>query len=258
MFRLSRISRLPLGLLFTGVAATSFANDESIAPPPRRVPAYCGIYCLYGALNAVGVKCQFADFVSSKYVTSKFGSTIDDLRQAAVDHDAFAETRTDLTAADLKEAPCPVILHVATERRIGIYNHWVLYLGTQGGLAHCRRAARTGADSLRRPACPLGRGRALYRGEASGTSGAGNQAVPRNVIWRIPRRTRWHDRLVRRGSQQTVRCHLPSESLWEPPRCWRSPIIPWHPKACFEMPAPLRWCSNRTCPYRLWKSTLIP
>ena len=135
MFRLA-----PLGLRLTLVVVVllcvAFARaDEGDTPAIRRVPAYCGIYSVYGALNALGVKCEFADFVSSKYVTSKFGSTIDDLKKAAEDHRAFALAESNLTASDLRDAPCPVVLHVADERRIGVYNHWVLYLGTEDGLA---------------------------------------------------------------------------------------------------------------------------
>ena len=134
MFRLA-----PLGLRLTLVVVVllcvAFARaDEGDTPAIRRVPAYCGIYSVYGALNALGVKCEFADFVSSKYVTSKFGSTIDDLKKAAEDHRAFALAESNLTASDLRDAPCPVVLHVADERRIGVYNHWVLYLGTEDGL----------------------------------------------------------------------------------------------------------------------------
>lgn len=137
MLRLLTTAGLPTLLIVLDliISAHAFAQEGERLIGERRVPAYCGIYSVYGALNAVGINSDFADFASAKYVTSRFGSTIEDLKKAAEDHGAYAKPCTNLTAADLKMAPCPVILHVADERRIGVYNHWILFLGTQDGRA---------------------------------------------------------------------------------------------------------------------------
>lgn len=129
-FRCRLIGSLACLLVATSVRAAGDQPDTI-----RRVPSYCGIYCVYCALKSVGVDCQFNDFLSSKYVTSSAGSSLTDLQAAVESKGAFAEARSGLTAADLVESPCPVVLHVADERRIGIYNHWVLYLGTENGMA---------------------------------------------------------------------------------------------------------------------------
>lgn len=122
-------------LLAWPIAVLAIAEEATRPLRIGRAPSYCGIYCVYGALKSVGVDCQFSDFLSSQYVTSSLGSSLTDLQAAVESKGAIAEARSGLTVADLMGSPCPVVLHVADERRIGIYNHWVLYLGTENGMA---------------------------------------------------------------------------------------------------------------------------
>lgn len=133
--RVSHPMRFGGCLFLSMLLATSVRAADDQPDAILRVPSYCGIYCVYGALKSVGVDCQFSDFLSSKYVTSSAGSSLAALQSAVESKGAFAEARTNLTATDLMDAPCPVVLHFADERRIGIYNHWVLYLGTENGMA---------------------------------------------------------------------------------------------------------------------------
>lgn len=96
---------------------------------------YCGIYCLYAALQTEGLSVDFAQLVNSTYVSSYLGSSLADLQQAAKDHGAYAEPLEGLTAASLRAATHPMILHV---RRPGYgmpHLHWVLFLGVEGDQA---------------------------------------------------------------------------------------------------------------------------
>jgi rhodanese-related sulfurtransferase len=96
---------------------------------------YCGILCLYAALKAEGVSVAFEDLVDAKYVGSERGSTMAELEAAARDRGAHARGVEGLTAASLRAADHPIILHV---RRPGLgtpFNHWVLFLGCEGNAA---------------------------------------------------------------------------------------------------------------------------
>lgn len=127
--------------LATFVAIISLAAGETPGqrPPEPAVETsggpYCGVYSLYAALRLHGKEVAFADLLTPKYISSYKGSTLGELRQAAMDFGAHAEAVDGLTAASLRASSDPIILHV---RRPGFgtpYAHWVLFLGVEGGKA---------------------------------------------------------------------------------------------------------------------------
>ena len=89
---------------------------------------YCGIYCVYAALNANGVQREFHDFLSPKYLTGEHGSSVSDLTALLKDLGLEGSPRSGLSIDDLRMATCPWILHVRSPSGIS-YSHWVLFLG---------------------------------------------------------------------------------------------------------------------------------
>jgi len=63
-------------LLVTSVAAKEAKPSSSSAGP------YCGIYCVYAALRAVGISTDFAQLTASEYVGSHQGSSAIELQAA--------------------------------------------------------------------------------------------------------------------------------------------------------------------------------
>ena len=99
------------------------------------VPSYCGIQCLYGAIRATGQSIDFTELLRPEYLTSPTGSSIQDLELAAREHRLQTKAASNLSTWDLENAGTPIILHFSLEDHIGEYNHWVLFLGMDGGAA---------------------------------------------------------------------------------------------------------------------------
>lgn len=96
---------------------------------------YCGVYCVYSALNSFGILVSFEELLDPKYIGSGMGSTIAELRAAVEDFGGHSIAMQGLTAGTLRTAAHPIILHV---RRPGLdlpYAHWVLFLGMDGEYA---------------------------------------------------------------------------------------------------------------------------
>jgi len=92
---------------------------------------YCGAYALFGALHAEGVEVEFKDLLQPEYIGSRAGSTLGELAEAAKDHGAHADPLTNLSVDALCALSHPAILHVTGRYTPAMYNHWILYLGTQ-------------------------------------------------------------------------------------------------------------------------------
>jgi rhodanese-related sulfurtransferase len=90
---------------------------------------YCGIYCVYSALNTFGKKVDFESLVNVKYVGNYEGSSLQELTRAVRDHGGSATQLHGLSASALRLSPCPLILHVKRPGLHTSYSHWVLYLG---------------------------------------------------------------------------------------------------------------------------------
>jgi rhodanese-related sulfurtransferase len=114
--------------------------------------SYCGIQCLYQALRALGREIPFETLVNTKYVSSTKGSTVADLEEAAKDLGLYVQPLSRMTCAMLKQIQAPVILHVKSELQAKEYNHWMLFMGTDGGKAKVyngdQPAATLGFDEI--------------------------------------------------------------------------------------------------------------
>ena len=113
-------------LVILGGAATALRADSG---------PYCGIYAVYGAAAAVGVKADFERLLDAKYVSSRSGSTIADLMNAASEIGVHATPLSGMGVASLNGAQEPLILHVKSFGQVTTYNHWVLFLGMLDGKA---------------------------------------------------------------------------------------------------------------------------
>lgn len=129
----ARILFLSLGLL-CGLAPQA---SKAEGPVPSEISGgpYCGVYSVYAALRALDIDVRFEELLEHKYVGSYNGSSLGELSQAVVDFGCHAEAMQGLTAAALRAARHPIILHV---RRPGLnmpYAHWMLFLGVEGDKA---------------------------------------------------------------------------------------------------------------------------
>lgn len=118
---------------------TSLQTKAGFAP-------YCGLYSLHTAMRSLGNEVPFAELLRPEYISSHFGSSMQDLIQAAKDHGMYAEPMGRMTNAMLREADCPVILHVKPELSATKYNHWVLFMGTEGDRARIHDGKETSLE----------------------------------------------------------------------------------------------------------------
>jgi rhodanese-related sulfurtransferase len=128
-----------LGLTATGQSVASEGNTQKPAEtksvkPGARQP-YCGLYCLYIVMKMAGQRPDFRELVKPEYLSSRKGSSLADLKQAAEDNGLYAETAAKLNSNILKESPHPVILHVKSSADSKDYDHFELFLGTENGQA---------------------------------------------------------------------------------------------------------------------------
>jgi rhodanese-related sulfurtransferase len=147
-------------LLFQGLAraADDPPDDEPPAvvtpaaepsAPPAKPPSkqsYCGVQSLYRALRFLGKDLEFADLVKPEYISSKQGSTVTDLQNAARDFGGVAQPMSRMTCAILRQVHTPVILHVKPNLKATEYRHWVLFMGTRGGKAWIYDGDQPGAE----------------------------------------------------------------------------------------------------------------
>jgi hypothetical protein len=116
-------------LLVTSVAAKEAKPSSSSAGP------YCGIYCVYAALRAVGISTDFAQLTASEYVGSHQGSSAIELQAAIRNAGGDAKIVSGMSAASLRFSTQPIILHISRPGYQTTYAHWILYLGVEKGKA---------------------------------------------------------------------------------------------------------------------------
>ncbi len=140
----SRVSerRVMAVVLAVVLAAAPVRAADSPMPAPDQdttaedvAPTYCGIYAVYGALRSLGLPVEFRSLVQPRYIGSPTGSSVVELEAAIADHGGFADRGSAMTVEDLEASEWPVILHTSTEHDPLAYNHWVLYLGVEDGMA---------------------------------------------------------------------------------------------------------------------------
>lgn len=101
-------------------------------PLPAALDSYCGIQSLWRALQGLGKNIPFARLVKADYLSSRHGSSTDDLTKAATDVGAFAALFSRGTRFMLRYLDHPAILHVKPIQAAPAYNHWVLFTGLEG------------------------------------------------------------------------------------------------------------------------------
>jgi rhodanese-related sulfurtransferase len=93
---------------------------------------YCGINSLYICLDSLGIETQFEDFISTRFVGTRNGSSAKELIEAAKHFGAHAEVFSNLTQAELYRIKQPMILHIRSTWENDGYNHWVAFFGFVG------------------------------------------------------------------------------------------------------------------------------
>ncbi|MHC4740162.1 MAG: cysteine peptidase family C39 domain-containing protein, partial [Planctomycetota bacterium] len=111
----------------------SEAEDSSVSFRPSH--PHCGLYCIYTAMKLAGKEIGFRELVKPEYLSSRKGSSLEELKKAAEDNGLYAESVAKLNSHVLKESPHTVILHVKSSADSKDYDHFELFLGTENGRA---------------------------------------------------------------------------------------------------------------------------
>jgi len=144
------VSLLYCVTLVPSLVYTSYSGIDSDLSISHTGSPYCGIYAMYAALKVQGIQVDFADLIQKRYLGSFSGSSAEELIRAGVDHGAAVTPLASLSAASLRAAQDPIILHV---RRPGYgmpYHHWIVFLGWDQG--QVRVIDPPGAVELYQPA----------------------------------------------------------------------------------------------------------
>jgi rhodanese-related sulfurtransferase len=96
---------------------------------------YCGIYSLIACFDVYGIKPDIRTLLVPEYVGSFQGSSDKELIKAAEMHGLYGKTYSNLTWKELEKSESPMILHFRSSYADQKFNHWVTYLGTDGGKA---------------------------------------------------------------------------------------------------------------------------
>lgn len=126
-----------LSCWLSGAAACADDTDgeSSIPDVSSEAGAYCGLYCVYATLHAHGKRIEFPTLLKMRYIGEMSGSSIQELSLAATDNGLQTLAMSGLSRANLVTAQSPIILHVSTADAPGYFNHWILFLGMENGLA---------------------------------------------------------------------------------------------------------------------------
>lgn len=120
------------------IAADSTATEKIVEEVPdvgKESSSYCGIYCVYAALNGFGKKTDFVGLLQTKYVGTMYGSSIHELARAVEDHGLHAQPMMGLSRSNLVASRSPIVLHVSRPSSPTHFGHWVLFLGMENGQA---------------------------------------------------------------------------------------------------------------------------
>ncbi len=137
MFRAAFVFFLLVTLQMSATDPPNEAEVVNAGTTASNLPAaYCGICSLFRAASALGSDIHFNDFLKPEYISSRQGSSLNDLIRAAGDQGLCVEAMGHMNCTILRYVQCPVILHVkndlATTKE---YNHWILFAGTEEGKA---------------------------------------------------------------------------------------------------------------------------
>lgn len=115
-------------LIICSIPENSFAGD---LPRAFESAPYCGIFCVYGASIIEGRRFPFETLLKDDYVGCSRGSSLDELRKAAIDHGLFATPLENISASFLSNCSYPVILNVKTSDDSADFDHWILFIRAQ-------------------------------------------------------------------------------------------------------------------------------
>ena len=96
---------------------------------------YCGLNCLYTIMKLDGREVDFEDLIKPKYIGSYYGSSLNELKEAAEDYGLCAIIASKLTSKELSQSDYFFILHVKFEVESEQYDHYELLLGTENDQA---------------------------------------------------------------------------------------------------------------------------
>jgi len=114
--------------------ASAAGNERSALV--RELPGpYCGIYCVWAALQASAKTVPFDELLESKYISSPEGSSASELAAAARDHGFSPVLVGHLTTRALKASGMPIVLHATEQGSARVFRHWILYIGDHEGRA---------------------------------------------------------------------------------------------------------------------------
>jgi rhodanese-related sulfurtransferase len=106
-------------------------GQESAQPSE---PTYCGIYAMYRACGILGRDVPMSNLVNPKYIGTRQGSSIAELKEAAADSGISCKVLSRMNCQMLRAVQTPVILHVRG-RFDSEYNHWILFAGVENDFA---------------------------------------------------------------------------------------------------------------------------
>ena len=140
LIRCVRIGRIGL-LVAAMIVSCTQASDTvrqldmggRIRPWTMERSHYCGLYCVYAGVQALGVepRVSFEELIAPEFVGSTAGSSLDELELAAEKCGVQACGVANLSVEALRAATSPVLLHMPAIN--GRSPHWVLFLGVQDG-----------------------------------------------------------------------------------------------------------------------------
>ena len=114
-------------------AAFSPAISAQDTKDVEAIQGYCGIHCLYAAIQMEGGKVPMASLVKREYVTTPIGSSLGDLMKACKDVGVYAVPLKGMTRRTLENVRSPVILSVKNLVGDQKYIHYELFLGMKEG-----------------------------------------------------------------------------------------------------------------------------
>jgi rhodanese-related sulfurtransferase len=121
---------LPGERLCPACAKTTVSDSTSRQPD---LNAYCGIRSIHTALALLDRSIPFKELIKPEYVSTRQGSAMADLMQAAADLRLHAYPTRRMNCEALAQITTPVILHVKNWPGATTYNHWVTYAGMSDG-----------------------------------------------------------------------------------------------------------------------------
>jgi len=114
------------------------SEAQTVLPTLKEIEVsgpYCGIYSLVACLNVFGVHPDIQTLLVPEYVGSFQGSSNEELIKAAEANGLYGKTYGNLTWRELQKSDSPMILHFRSSFSDQRYNHWVAFLGVEGGRA---------------------------------------------------------------------------------------------------------------------------